>query len=106
MITYRATGIVLGNCWGGGQGCYPAIKITATNRASLVQQIENGIKDGSVDLDDGMGFESIVGALMCVETIDVREIDGKTFTAIDYEDEYFGDLTPEQEKLLAELSLS
>jgi len=104
MITYRATGIVLGNCWGSGQGSYPAIEITATNGASLVQQIENGIKDGS--LDDGMGFESIVGALMCVETIDVREIDGKTFTAIDYEDEYFGDLTPEQEKLLADASLS
>ena len=104
MITYKATGIVLGNCWGGGQGGYPASEIRATNRTSLIQQIENGIKDGS--LDSGMGFESLIGALMCVEIIDTREIDGKTFTAIEYEDEYFGDLTPEQEELLADASLS
>ncbi len=103
MISYKATGIVLGNCWGGGQGGYPAEVVIATNRASLIHQIENTIKDGS--LDSGMGFESLVGALMCVEAIDTREIDGKTFIAIDYEDEYFGDLTPEQEEQLADMKI-
>ena len=98
MITYKATGIVLGNCWGGGTCGYAAETIRATNRASLVQQIENGLKDGS--LDSGMGYESLIGAIMVVETIDTRKIDGKVFTAIDYEDEFFGDVTPEQEEML------
>lgn len=100
MITYKATGIVLGNCWSGGVCGYAATEIRTTNRASLVQQIENGIKDGS--LDNGMGYKSLIGALMVIDTIDTREIDGKTFIAHDYEDEFFGDLTPEQEESLAD----
>lgn len=99
MITYKATGIVVGNCWGGGICGYAATEIRATNRASLVQQIENGIADGS--LDSGMGFESLIGAVMYIETIDSREIDGKTFIAVDSEDEFFGDLAPEQKEILA-----
>ena len=100
MITYKATGIVLGNCWGSGVCSYAAHTLTATNRASLVQQIENGIKDGS--LDSGMGFESLIGAAMMIDEIDSREIDGKAFVAHDYESEIFGDVTPEQEEMLIE----
>ena len=103
MITYRATGIVLGNCWDGGICGYAASTITATNRASLVQQIENGIKDGS--LDSGTGFESLIGAVMVISTIDTREIDGKTFIATEDEIEVYGDLTPGQEKWLKAMSL-
>ena len=103
MITYKATGIVLGNCWGGGQCGYKAESLTATNRASLVQQIENGIKDGS--LDSGMGYESLIGAIMEIDTIDSREIDGKTFIAHNYEEEIFGDVTVEQQEMLFEMQL-
>jgi hypothetical protein len=28
-MKYIATGFVLGNCWGGGQGAYPSKKITS-----------------------------------------------------------------------------
>ena len=101
MITYKATGIVLGDLWGGSVGGYPAREITATNRASLIQQIENGIKDGS--LDSGMGFKSLTGALMVIDEIDTRKIDGKQFIAHNREDEFFGDLTPEQEEMLADM---
>jgi hypothetical protein len=103
MITYKATGIVLGNCWGGGICGYAATEIRATNRASLVQQIENGLKDGS--LDSGMGYESLIGAIMVIDTIDSREIDGKAFIAHDYENDFFGDITPEQEEMLIEMQL-
>ena len=103
MITYRATGIVLGNCWGGGVCGYAANEIRATNRASLVQQIENGIEDGS--LDSGMGYESLIGAVMVIETIDSREIDSKTFIAKEYETEMFGDLTEKQQDFLLEAQL-
>lgn len=101
MVTYKATGIVLGNLWSGGVGGYATTTITATNRASLVQQIENGIKDSS--LDSGMGFGSLIGALMVINEIDSRKIDGKTFTAHDYEDVFFGDITPAQEEMLADM---
>lgn len=100
MITYKATGIVLGNLWGSGIGSYPTCEIRATNRASLIQQIENGIEDGS--LDSGMGFESLVGAVMTIDEIDSQKIDGKTFIAHNYENEMFGDLTEEQEDFLSE----
>lgn len=100
MITYRATGIVLGNCWGGGICGYAANEINANSLRELREEIAEQLESGS--LDSGMGFESLIGALMCIETIDIREIDNKTFTAIDYEDEFFGDITPEQEELLAD----
>jgi len=100
MITYKATGIVLGYLWGGGQGGYPARVITSDNLTNLRQQVKDGIEDGS--LDSGMGFQSLTGALMCIETIDTRKIDGKTFVAVDYEDELFGDLTQKQKDLLAD----
>lgn len=104
MVTYKASGIVLGNCWGGGIGSYVAREIKAVNRASLVQQIENGIKDGS--LDGGVGFESLIGALMVIDEIDSRKIDGKMFIAHDCEDEFFGDITPAQEEMLINMQYS
>ena len=103
MITYKATGIVLGNCWGGGVCGYAANTIKATNRASLDQQIKNGLADNS--LDSGMGFESLIGAVMLINKIDSREIDGKIFIAHDYENDFFGDITPEQEETLIEMQL-
>ena len=101
MITYKATGIVLGNLWGGRIGGYAAQVITATSKDYLFQQIEDGIADGS--LDSGMGYESLIGALMAIEIIDSREMDGKIFVHRDYEDEFFGDITPEQEEMLSDM---
>ena len=103
MIIYKASGIVLGHLWGGGSGGYPAHEIRANSLRELREEIEEQLKSGS--LDSGMGYESLIGALMCIETIDTRVIDGKTFIAVDYEDEFFGDLTPEQEELLADATM-
>ena len=104
MITYKATGIVLGNCWGGGQCVYPAHEIRANSLRELREEIEEQLKNGS--LDSGMGYESLIGAIMVIDTIDSREIDGKTFIAHDYEDEIFGDITPEQEEMLMDAKYS
>lgn len=98
MITYRATGIVLGNYWGGGTGGYPAESLKADSRENLNKQILAGIADGS--LDGGMGFESIIGAIMTIGTIDSRQIDGKQFIAHDYEQEVYGDLSEDQQDFL------
>jgi len=101
MVEYKANGIVLGNCWGGGVGAYDANEMEATNRASLVKHIENGIENSL--LDGGMGFQSLIGAIMIIETIDSRIIDGKEFIACDYESEFFGDLSEEQKEALLDL---
>lgn len=98
MITYKATGIVLGNYWGGGSGGYKAETLTANSLTELEQQILAGIKDGS--LDSGMGYESLIGAVMDIETIDTREIDGKIFVAIEQETNCYGDLSEEQQDFL------
>lgn len=103
MITYKATGIVLGNCWGGGVCGYAAREINANSLRELREEIEEQLENGS--LDSGMGFESLIGAIMTIDTIDSREIDSKLFVAHDYKDEIFGDVTPEQEKVLIEMQL-
>lgn len=100
MITYKASGIVLGNYWGGGQGGYKAETLTANSREDLKRQILAGIADGS--LDSGMGYESLIGAMMNIETIDTREIDGKTFVASEQEINCYGDLSEEQQDFLIE----
>lgn len=100
MITYKASGMVLGNCWGGSYGGYPARKLSGDNLIELCDEIKAGLADGS--LDSGMGYESLIGAVMNIETIDTREIDGKTFVATERETEFFGDLTEEQEDFLTE----
>lgn len=104
MVTYKATGIVLGNLWGGGSGGYPAIEINANSLRELREEIEEQLASGS--LDSGMGFENLIGALMVIDTRDSRKIDGKIFVAHDYNDEFFGDITPEQEEALADMKYS
>lgn len=99
-ITYKASGIVLGNYWGGGQGSYAAETLTADTLLELEQQILDGIKDGS--LDSGMGYESLIGALMNIETIETRVIDDKTFIATENEHNCYGDLSEEQHDFLLE----
>lgn len=100
MITYKATGMVLGNYWGGGSGSYPAREINANSLRELTDEIEEQLKSGS--LDSGMGFESLIGAIMTIDTIDTREIDGKRFVAHGYEQTFFGELSEEQEDFLLE----
>ena len=100
MTTYKASGMVLGNYWGGGSGSYPAKRLSSDSLTELRKQIISGIKDGS--LDSGMGYESLIGAIMYIETIETREIDGKTFIATEQETQFFGDMTEEQEEFLIE----
>jgi len=87
--------MVLGNLWGGGQGSYEACQQLAGSKEKLDEQINAALKDGS--LDGGMGFQSLVGTLMVIETIETRIIDGKTFIAKEYDTEFYGELTDEQQ---------
>ena len=65
---YKASGWVLGNCWGGGKVWYQSNKYQSKTLKGIEKEIQKGIENGSID--SGMGFESILGAI-----IDITEIE-------------------------------
>jgi len=75
-VKFVAKGLVYGYFWGGGEGSYPTITLNGSSFDDIVKQAEDGL-DGS--LDSGMGFESLIGALLNVTKIECVEIDGKDF---------------------------
>jgi len=75
--SYKITGLVLGNLWGGGSGRYPARTLRGTDKEKIIKEAEEALTDGS--LDSGMGFESIYGAILSLTTISKINIDEKEF---------------------------
>ena len=88
---YKASGMVFGNLWGGGKGSYPSKEMKANTKKQLFHNIENALGNG--DLDGGMGFQYLIGAVMRVETTEYTIKDNKKYHRNDYEIESFGNLT-------------
>lgn len=99
-ITFAATGAVLGNYWGGGKGAYEARPIRANSEEEIIKLAEQGIKDGS--LDNGMGFQCLLGAALTIKKTTRVEIDGQPFTSDEYNDVIIGELTEEESDFLWE----
>lgn len=76
-ITYTAKGTVLGNLWGGGKGAYPTTVITGDSMEEVIEKAEKALNDGS--LDSGMGYESLIGAVLDVEVKTRINIEDKPF---------------------------
>ena len=93
--TYEATGLVLGNLWGGGKAAYPAAKLEGPNRTALLIEAETRLANGS--LDSGMGFESLCGALLEIGQSTFVTLNGKLFVNIEFENIFIGPLS-EQDK--------
>lgn len=102
--TYKAKGLVYGNYWGGGRGSYQATTLENDDYKALIKEAKQLLKSGG--LDGGMGFESLIGALLDIETTTTTEIDGKTFTNREYEQEFIGKLTPKEEQFLLDVHFS
>ena len=100
-ISYYGVGFVLGYYWGGGKGAYKSREIFSDSMEDFVRQVNEGIKDGS--LDGGMGFECLLGAGMVISTITKVEVEGKVYTNIENELEFFGELTENDEQFLMDL---
>lgn len=96
---FSATGLVLGNCWGGGKGAYTARQIHANTREDLLDQANKMLADGS--LDSGMGFESLIGAALYIKATEYITVDGNTYSR-DMNDPgaYIGELTEEEQQEL------
>lgn len=97
--TYKSNGVVFGNYWGGGSGSFTATTFHSDiSKEDLIEQNEKALESGS--LDSGMGYESLIGALITIEIITTTEIKDKLFTNKEYEDIFIGELTEEQKDFL------
>lgn len=103
QIHYYSTGLVHGHYWGGGKGAYSARKLNAPTKEELLQKANEGL-DGS--LDGGMGYESLIGALLTIRKEVTIEIDGKTFVNNEYEDEFIGNLSESDQDFLLECQMN
>ena len=97
---FESEGYVYGFLWGGGKGAYPARKLQADNKADLLNQANEGL-NGS--LDSGMGYESLIGALLEITTITTVEIEGKPFTNEERDIEFIGKLSDKDKDFLMDI---
>jgi hypothetical protein len=102
-IRFRATGFVLGAYWGGGAGAYPTISFEADSKEALLEQANVALANGSID--SGMGFESLVGAVLTVTKETVIEFEGDEYVNEKLSLDYIGDMTEEQISFLEEFCL-
>jgi hypothetical protein len=99
---YNSTGIVLGNYWGGGKGSFAATKFSSNiSKEDLIEQNKKALENGS--LDSGMGYESLIGALITIKTTSTIIYEGKEFINDEYEDLFIGNLTEEEQEFLNEV---
>ena len=102
-VKFKSEGIVLGYLWGGGKGAYPAHKLSADTKEEILNKANSALFDGS--LDSGMGYESLIGALLFITKITTIEIDGKPFTNKETEDEFIGELSEDEQDFLSKCIL-
>ncbi len=101
---YKISGFVYGNYWGGGKGAFKSESYKGENLDKLMIEIKEDLEDGS--LDGGMGYESLIGAILDIETIETIKCKGKEYHNSEYEIEFIGDLTSEEEDFLRDIFFS
>lgn len=75
---FYSSGIVWGRCWGGGECGYAAEELGPFNtREELAEHAMSALLDGS--LDSGMGFESLLAAVLKVTDETVLIEHGREF---------------------------
>ena len=91
---YFAAGSVYGLDWGNGEGSYSSVGIRANTMEDLEKQIWEGIENNN--LDDGFGFQKILGCQMIVTKFETLTIDGKDYVNEQQEQKLYGDMQPHQ----------
>ena len=69
---FRSKGLAYGKYWGGGEGAYQAEELTGETKEELLEKANTMLTDGS--LDSGMGYESLIGAILDVSTIMISHL--------------------------------
>ena len=93
-VRYTATGLVLGNTWGGGRGSYPTVLLVADTKEELLAEANKKLTDSS--LDNGMGFENLIGAVLSVTKETSIEFEGDEYVNLKYEVEVIGELSDDE----------
>jgi len=93
-VSYTATGLVLGNTWGGGRGTYATVSLQADTKEELLAEANRLLVDNR--LDNGMGFESLVGAVLSVTKQTSIEFEGDEYINDKYEIEVIGTLSEDE----------
>jgi hypothetical protein len=95
-ITYKATGLVLGNTWGGGVivGRGGTVPLQSDSKEELLAEANKLLVEGR--LDNGMGFESLVGAVLSVTKQTIIEVEGDEYINEKYEIEVIGTLSEDE----------
>lgn len=102
-LNFKARGFVLGNYWGGGSGAYPTIEFEAETKEDLLKQAKTSLTDGSID--SGMGFESLIGAVLSIKKETSIDIDGDEYLNEKLFLESVGEMSDEQVEFLEECVL-
>jgi hypothetical protein len=97
-IKYTSEGYVYGTFWGGGEGAYPARKLEAATLDELIKQAQEGVDTGS--LDSGMGYERVLGAILCVTVQTIIVVNKELFSNEKTTIKYVGSLTTKQKLFL------
>jgi hypothetical protein len=92
--TYQLSGVVWGNCWGGGKVGYKSEIIEGKNKKQLIAKANKMLKDGS--LDSGMGYESLTGAYLTLTTTTETELKGKSFINTEEDEVIIGELSDKE----------
>jgi len=100
IFKYKAFGVVLGNFWGGGFGAFPTINFKSENKTELIEQINKSLIDGSMDC--GMGFKSLIGAILKIKTETIIYIDDDAFINEKESTIIVGTMTDEEQYSLCE----
>ncbi len=97
-LSYVAKGYVLGIDWFGSKCAYP----TRAVKGSSIEEIESNINQmiESNILDNGMGFQSLIGALMVFRTTTEIYIDELRFVNNQYHDNFYGKLSDDEKNFL------
>jgi len=83
MKRITVTGIVYGNCWGGGQCGFKTCKIEGNTLKEVKAEAKRMFENGS--LDSGMGFESLNGAVLEAKIETIKMINGEEYINTKYQ---------------------
>jgi len=100
--SYSATGVVYGNCWGGGKCRYAATELSGfSSLRALKTEAKEMLKTGA--LDSGMGYESLIGALLYIRKETTITFKKKVFYNVEIFPWFVGKLSVEEGDFLAGL---
>jgi len=102
-LSYVAKGYVLGIDWFGSKCAYPTKLVRGSSieeiGAKINQMIESNV------LDNGMGFQSLIGALMTIRITTEIVVDDMVFINNQYQGNFYGELSEKEKNFLDEMDM-